>query len=161
PTTLPEVSPPSSLSRSTPSLTCDTRDTPASPPPATAAELAPGTMLAERYEIRRRLGSGGMGIVYAAFDRARGEEVAVKLLLPHLLGDAAARQRFVAEAKIASSLSHPHIVRVYDLQQVAGHTFLTMELLQGRSLRDEINQRAQASQRFTVEEVRRIGEQLC
>jgi WD40 repeat protein len=154
----PAAPPQPALAHSTPSLTSSHRDTP-SPPPA--AELAPGTVLAERFEVRRRLGSGGMGVVYAAFDRARGEEVAVKLLLPHLLGDAAARQRFGAEAKIASSLAHPHIVRVYDLHQEGKHTFLTMELLQGRSLRDEIHQRAQTSQRFTVEEVRRIGDQLC
>src|SRR5262249_26760021 len=56
---------------------------------------------------------------------------------------------------------HPHIVRVHDLHQDAEHTFLTMELLRGRSLREEIQRRSQAAQRFTVEEVRRIAGQLC
>jgi tetratricopeptide (TPR) repeat protein/predicted Ser/Thr protein kinase len=155
----PAAPPQPALAHSTPPLTSSHRDTPSAPP--AAAELLPGTVLAERFEVRRRLGSGGMGVVYAAFDRARGEEVAVKLLLPHLLGDAAARQRFVAEAKIANSLAHPNIVRVYDLHEDAGRTFLTMELLHGRSLREEIHQRAQAAQRFTVEEVRHLGGQLC
>ena len=79
--------------------------------------VVPGQVLAERYEVRVCLGSGGMGAVFAAFDRFRNEEIAIKVLLPHLLADPKARERFLNEAKIASSLSHPGIVRVYDVQQ--------------------------------------------
>ena len=79
--------------------------------------LRTGQLLAERYEVRSHLGSGGMGAGFAAFDRVRQEEIAVKVLLPHLLADPKARERFLNEAQIASNLSHPNIVRVFDVHQ--------------------------------------------
>jgi hypothetical protein len=127
----------------------------------TAIGINIGQVLGDRYEIRAHLGTGGMGAVFAAFDRFREEEVALKILLPHLLADPQARERFLNEARIASSLSHAGIVRVYDVQQGDGLTFLTMERLQGRSLRDEIARRAATAQRFSVAEVRDIAEPLC
>jgi len=126
-----------------------------------ALGIATGQVLADRYEIRALLGTGGMGAVFAAFDRVREEEVAVKVLLPHLLADPQARERFLNEARIASSLSHPGIIRVFDVHQTGGLTFLTMELLSGRSLREEIMRRTQSAQRFAVEEVRSIAGSLC
>jgi predicted Zn-dependent protease len=143
-----------------PAATGAERDTPAGPETHPGEELVPGAVLAGRYEIRRRLGQGGMGVVYAAFDRVRNEEVALKLLLPHLLADPKARERFTAEAQVAGSLDHPNIVRVHDLHQDGTHTFLSMELLQGRSLRDEILHRGQSGQRFTPEEVRDLAASL-
>ena len=98
---------------------------------AAALSITPGQVLADRYEVRALLGSGGMGQVFAAFDRVRHEEIAVKILLPHLLADPKARERFLNEARIASSLSHTNIVRVFDVHQAAGFTFLTMERLKG------------------------------
>jgi len=123
--------------------------------------LSHGQVLADRYEIRGLLGAGGMGQVFSAFDRVRQEEIAIKILLPHLISDPKARDRFLNEAKIASNLSHPHIVRVYDVHQTERFTFLTMERLQGRSLRDEIGRRAATAERFSVAEVRDIAEPLC
>ena len=102
-----------------------------------------------------------MGQVFVAFDRVRNEEIAVKVLLPHLLADPKARERFLNEAKIASNLSHPDIVRVYDLQQAPALTFLTMELLKGHNLREEIAQRTRTARRFTVAEVGAMAAQLC
>jgi serine/threonine protein kinase len=93
-----------------------------------------------------------MGAVYRAFDRNRGEEIAVKVLLPHLLRNPAARERFVAEAKIASALSHPNIVNVYDVQRDGELDLLTMELLQGGTLRQLMRRRSEARQTFSVEE---------
>ena len=124
-------------------------------------ELAQGEVLADRYEIVRRLGDGGMGVVYAAKDRLREEEVALKVMRKHLISDPAARERFVNEARVASSLSHPGIVRVFDIHQTNKHTFLTMELLKGHTLRDELQNRAERQQRFTVPEVKQFGQQLC
>jgi len=111
--------------------------------------------------VRAHLGSGGMGAVFAALDRVRQEEVAIKVLLPHLLADPKARERFLNEARIASSLSHPNIVRVFDVQQTTGLTFLTMERLKGRSLRQEITRRQQTAERFKPAEVLAIAEPLC
>ena len=99
-----------------------------------AAVIRAGQVLGNRYEIRARLGSGGMGEVFAAFDRVRKAEVALKVLLPHLLDDAEARDRFLNEARIASRLSHPSIVRVHDIHEADGLTYLTMELLKGHTL---------------------------
>jgi tetratricopeptide (TPR) repeat protein len=127
----------------------------------TAFSITPGQVLADRYEILAHLGSGGMGQVFAALDRLREEEIAIKVLLPHLLADPKARERFLDEARIASNLSHPNIIRVFDVQQTAGLTFLTMERLRGRSLREEIVRHQQTAERFSVAETRGIAEQLC
>jgi WD40 repeat protein len=123
--------------------------------------LAPGKLLADRYEIRLHLGSGGMGQVFAALDRVRGEEVAIKILHPHLLDDPKARERFLDEARIASKLAHPNIVRVFDVHQVERFTFLTMELLKGHSLREEIERRKRADERFKIQEILAIADPLC
>ena len=130
-------------------------------PLAPGPELTAGEVLAGRFEVVRELGRGGMGVVYEAIDRQRSDAVAIKLLQSHLLHDEHAVARFRDEARIAGGLAHPHIVRVHDLHVADGRTFLAMELLKGRSLRDEINIRAQESRRFAVEEVRRIAGQLC
>jgi formylglycine-generating enzyme required for sulfatase activity len=128
---------------------------------AAAMGVAAGRVLADRYVVREHLGSGGMGAVFAAFDRVRNEEIAIKVLLPHLLADPKARERFLNEAKIATSLSHPNIVRVFDVHQTAGLTFLTMERLKGHSLRDEITRRQQTAERFKAAEVLSIAQPLC
>ena len=119
---------------------------------AAASFLKPGTILAQRYELRARIGLGGMGAVYRAFDANRKEEIAVKVLLPHLLSNLHARERFLTEAKIASSLSHPNIVNVFDVQKDGNTDFLTMELLKGQTLRQMMQARAQARQPYLVEE---------
>ena len=123
--------------------------------------LAPGQLLLDRYEVVAQLGSGGMGMVFEALDRETERNIAVKVLLPNLLSDADARRRFENEAEIASSLKHANIVDVYGLHNDDGMTFITMELLQGRSLRTEIIERGERGQRFSVDEVMKISEQLC
>ncbi len=132
----------------------------AAPRPADLGELEPGRVLANRYEIRARIGRGSLSVVYSAFDRVRHEMLALKVLAPRLAGNAAARERFLTEAKLASTLAHPNIVRVFDLQQSEGCVFLTMELLEGRSLRAEIAQRGRTNP-FRVPEVVGWGAQLC
>ena len=122
--------------------------------------LQPGKVLANRYEIRQRIGVGGMGEVYRAQDRNRNEEIAIKVLLPHLLAHSVARERFLAEAKVASSLSHPNIVNVFDVQREGDNDFITMELLQGQTLRDLMKARKAARQPFSVSEVQEIGKAI-
>ena len=97
--------------------------------------LAPGTLLANRYEIIERIGVGGMGAVFRTRDKTRGEEVALKVMLPNLMQSEKARSRFLNEAKVSSSLSHPNIVNVFDVQADGDLTFLSMELLEGQDLR--------------------------
>jgi len=122
------------------------------PAAGAALLLEVGQVLASRYEIREKIGAGGMGGVYRAYDRNRGEEIALKVLLPHLLSHPTARERFVAEAKISSKLSHPNIVNVFDVQRDGEHDFLTMELLRGQTLRQWMAARKAARQPFTVKE---------
>ena len=89
------------------------------------------------YEILAPLGKGGMGEVYRARDSRLGREVAVKIL-PQSFATEAARERFQREARAASALNHPNICTVYDVGESAGHPFLVMELLGGKTLREYI-----------------------
>lgn len=132
--------------------------TPVGPAPPT---LAPGVVLLDRYEVRAPIGIGGMGVVYRAFDRNRSEEIAIKVLLPQLLANLQARERFLAEAKIASTLSHPNIVNVFDVQRDGGNDFLTMELLHGQTLRQQMAARKAGRQSFEIDEVLTIARALC
>lgn len=116
-----------------------------------------GQVLAGRYEIRRRVGAGGMGAVFVAFDRNRDKEIAVKVLLPGLLEKEQARERFLAEAKLSIDLSHQNIVKVFDVQREGDLHFITMELLEGRTLREEIVSKGKLS----IPETLRIGQSLC
>ena len=124
---------------------------------ATQGQLGIGEVLAGRYEVRGRIGSGGMGEVYRAFDRTRREEVALKVMLPAFMQDEEAQERFRAEAHLTSKLSHPNIVRVYDVQEQDGRLFLSMELLRGKTVR-ELTERRKS---LPVSQVLDIGIQLC
>lgn len=125
-----------------------------------ATALRPGQVLCQRYELQARIGVGGMGEVFKALDRVRGEEIAIKVLLPHLLQHPTALQRFMAEAKISIELAHPNIVNVFDLQREAGYGFLTMELLHGRSLRDLMAQREETRAPFSVDEALQLAQAI-
>lgn len=126
-----------------------------------AAALRPGQMLAGRYEIRQLIGTGGMGAVYRAFDRNRDKDIAIKVLLPHLLNHSKAVERFVQEARLSSEMSHPHIVNVFDVQQEPGFCFLTMELLEGQTLRQLLQAKAAVKRTFGVDEAVAIATQVA
>jgi Tol biopolymer transport system component len=89
------------------------------------------------YEILAPIGAGGMGEVYRARDTRLHREVAVKVLPAAFAADAA-RERFQREARAASALNHPNICVVHDVGESAGHPYLVMELLDGRTLREHI-----------------------
>src|SRR3954462_4766897 len=99
--------------------------------------LAPGTTVGP-YAIVRELGRGGMGRVYLATDSRLGRTVALKALAPDLLRDPAQRERLRREARAAASLSHPGICTVYALEEVDGELYIATELVDGRTLREEI-----------------------
>src|SRR5262245_50915292 len=96
-------------------------------------------VVAGRYELRRRLGAGGMAEVREANDHRLGRMVAVKLLRFDLAEQPSARRRFEAEARAAARLSHPNIVTVFDTGEDHGQPFLVMERLPGRTLAHEIH----------------------
>src|SRR2546426_5641057 len=90
--------------------------------------FAPGVVLAERYRIVGLLGRGGMGEVYRADDLKLGQPVALKFLPSHLLSDGAAVARFHREVRIARQVSHKNVCRVYDIGEIGGQHYLSMEL---------------------------------
>ena len=90
------------------------------------------------YRIERLLGSGGMGEVYVADDLKLGRRVALKVLSNELAGDASRRERFEREARAAAALNHPNIVTIHSVEEADGVPFLTLELLEGKTLADII-----------------------
>jgi eukaryotic-like serine/threonine-protein kinase len=101
-------------------------------------DLSPGEMLG-RYRIVRRLGRGGTGVVYLAHDSRLDRPAALKLLSRHLSLDEKARRRFEEEARAASSLDHPHLASVYEIDDAPdGRVFIAMAFYDGETLRDEL-----------------------
>jgi WD40 repeat protein len=86
------------------------------------------------YRVLRKLGAGGMGVVYLAEDTRLGRRVAVKVVRPELAGFGGARKRFLREACLAASLDHDHVVTVHHVGEERGAPFLVMPLLRGESL---------------------------
>jgi len=91
-----------------------------------------------RYRITRKLGQGGMGAVYGAYDATLGRDVGIKVLLPELVRHAERIRRFSQEARAASALNHPNIVTVYDAGEFEDGPFLVMELVEGESLHAQL-----------------------
>ena len=103
-------------------------------------ELSAGTLLGH-YRVTRRLGRGGMGVVYEAEDQKLRRSVAIKILPEATRSDLAALERFWREARAASSLNHPGICTIHELNESGDHPFIVMELLEGQSL-DKLDRRA-------------------
>lgn len=94
-----------------------------------------GTTLSH-YRLIERLGEGGMGEVFLVEDLKLQRRAALKLISPGLTRDETRRQRFLQEARLAASIDHPHIAAVHDIGEVDGRTYIAMEYVEGRSLRD-------------------------
>jgi len=101
---------------------------------ASDGRFLPGTLLAARYRIVAKLGQGGMGEVYRADDMVLGQAVALKFLPPEATDNPRALERFRNEVKIARQVSHPNVCRVYDLGEIDGQLFLSMEYVDGEDL---------------------------
>ncbi|HMM53867.1 MAG TPA: serine/threonine-protein kinase [Candidatus Desulfobacillus sp.] len=113
----------------------------------------------DKYEIRRELGQGAMGIVYEGFDPMIARRVALKTLRREQLDRAEAEEilaRFKREAQAAGRLNHPNIVQIYEYGEEGGTAFIAMEFVEGRELKDAFD----ANERFPMAEIVRIMEQL-
>jgi len=120
--------------------------------------LKPGSVFAGRYEVKEILGIGGMGVVYRAFDRELQEPVAIKTLKPEALaGGTVALDRFKQEIRLARKIAHRNVVRTYDLGEQNGMYYLTMEYVEGTSLKQLIASRG----KLPVPVALTVGKQLC
>ena len=120
--------------------------------------LKPGQSLGVRYDIKAVLGAGGMGTVYRAVDRELGEVVAIKTLKPEMLAsDDTALERFKGEIRLARKISHRNVVRTHDLGESQGLYFITMEYVEGTTLKDLVRQRGRLPQHVLLP----IAKQLC
>jgi serine/threonine-protein kinase len=121
------------------------------------SRFLPGMKLAERYRIVSLLGKGGMGEVYRADDLKLGQQVALKFLPEELEEDESLLNRLLSEVKIARQVSHPNVCRVYDIGEVEGQHFLSMEYVDGENLASLLKQVG----RFPKDKAVQIARQLC
>jgi serine/threonine-protein kinase len=120
--------------------------------------ITPGTRFAQRYEVKEVLGVGGMGMVFKAVDSELGEVIAIKSLKQELLSeDPTALERFKSEIRLARRISHRNVVRTHDLGEFAGVYYITMEFVEGKSLKDLIRTRG----RLPVPATLTVAKQLC
>ena len=119
--------------------------------------LKPGTLLAGRYEIRERLGTGGMGAVYRARDRELDRSVAIKVVRPELAEQSDILRRFKQELILARQVTHKNVIRIFDLGEDAGLKFITMEFIEGQSLKSMMDECGKLS----YEESAGIIQQVC
>jgi eukaryotic-like serine/threonine-protein kinase len=103
--------------------------------------LSSGTKLGP-YEIQSPIGAGGMGEVYRARDTRLGRDVAIKVLPESFAKDADRLRRFEQEARAIAALNHPNILAVHDIGDQDGIRYIVTELLEGRTLRDQLNEGA-------------------
>jgi len=122
-----------------------------------AAMPQTGERVGGRYEILATLGRGGMGAVFRAKDTELGEEVALKTLRREGITDPAVIERFKSEIRLARKITHHNVVRTHDLGEFEGGYFLTMELVEGITIREMIDTRGKLS----LESVLAIGTQLA
>ena len=105
-----------------------------SAPTADEGRFVPGTLLGGRYRVIGLLGRGGMGEVYRATDLMLGQSVALKFLPPEASSNPRLLERFHGEVRVARQVSHPNVCRVYDIGEIEGMPFLSMEYVDGEDL---------------------------
>jgi serine/threonine-protein kinase len=125
------------------------------------AEFEIGSLFADRYEIKKRLGRGGMGMVYLAQDWNLHKEIALKTLLPKYAKNTQAVKRFTREVSAAMQLDHPCVIKIFDARKHEDILFYTMEYLDGKSLRELMIAREKRGQHMGMGSTVRILSLIC
>ncbi|MCL4215785.1 MAG: serine/threonine protein kinase [Candidatus Hydrogenedentes bacterium] len=110
-------------------------------PEKSTGRFEPGEIIANRYEVEKVLGQGGMGIVYLVWDRRTEQRLALKTLLPQYVSNSAAVHRFSREVKTVRQIDHPGVVKIYDAWKLGDLLLYTMEYVEGKSLRRLLGKR--------------------
>ncbi len=117
----------------------------------------PGTLLGGRYRIVERLGRGGMGEIYRADDLKLGQAVALKFLPGDVDKDPGRLTELHTEVRMARQVSHPNVCRVYDIDEIEGHTFISMEYVDGEDFASLLRRIG----RFSEDRALTIAHQIC
>ena len=117
--------------------------------------LTAGTKLG-RYEIRTKIGEGGMGEVYLALDTLLDRKVAIKFLAGEALADDRAKKRLIREARAAAKLDHPHVCSIYEVAEVDGRDFFVMQYVEGDTLESRMKKNS-----LSLRESLSIGSQVA
>jgi serine/threonine protein kinase len=123
-------------------------------------KLAKGSTFANRYQIIEKLGRGGMGEVYRAFDKKVEEEVALKFLNPEIASDQNTIERFKNELKLARKISHKNVCSMYDLNEEEGTHYITMEYVAGTDLKSLIWKTGKLAEKKAINIAQQIGRGL-
>jgi eukaryotic-like serine/threonine-protein kinase len=137
---------------------------PAVPADQKSAESIDGRLIGKKvshYRVLRILGGGGMGVVYEAEDLKLGRRVALKFLPEELASDPATLQRFEREARAASSLSHPNICTIHEVEEHEENPFIVMELLEGETLREIISRSTPSTPPLELQKLLGLATQIC
>ncbi|MFN8588968.1 MAG: serine/threonine-protein kinase [Candidatus Eisenbacteria bacterium] len=138
--------------------TSDPNAAPSLPPTSgDHGRFEPGTRLGTRWRIVGLLGRGGMGEVYRADDLELGQSVALKFLPASVANDSRELARFRNEVRVARQIAHPNVCRVYDIGEVDGHVFLSMEYIDGEDLASVLRRMGRPTEDKAVE----IARQVC
>lgn len=126
-----------------------------------SVQLPTGTLVADRYRIQKVIGVGGMGMVYKVHDEVLGVDLALKLLLPEIAHEADFLQRFRNELVVARQVTHRNAVRIHDIGEHDGTYFMSMDLVEGRSLQDVLKEEGKLELSRAVGIVRQVAEALA
>jgi serine/threonine protein kinase len=119
--------------------------------------LNTGAIFAGRYQIVEEIGKGGMGTVYRGLDKKLNEEVALKIIKPEIAVDEITIERFRNELKLARKITHKNVCRMFDFHEEEGTPYITMEYIEGESLKDFILKKGKLPEEQTIE----IARQIC
>jgi len=116
-----------------------------------------GTILNDRYLIKRKIGTGGFGTVYFAHDNVLDEDVALKILNPEFSVDSEIKERFLQEIKLARKITHPNVVRIYDINEIQNSSIISMEYFESKNLKELI----QSAGTLKFDRAIKIIKQIC